>query len=113
MVLGLIQHTRSTTLEKRARGIERFKHPARPPPETRQQCSTNLGVEPVGHCRTLEPVQVLRVEDGAPLRFAHEMQQPKVHLVHAGQRKASDKVQCIFSTSKSMPLSGCQRSVSV
>lgn len=47
------------------------------------QHSTHLGIEPVGHCRALEPVQVLRVEDGASFGLAHEMQQPKVHLMHA------------------------------
>ena len=27
------------------------------------------------------------MEDGAPLGFAHEMQQPKVHLMHEGGRR--------------------------
>lgn len=66
---------------------------------------THLWVEPVGHRRTLEPVQVLRVEDSAPFGFAHEMQQPKVHLM-APRRAKKRKTKCrVLSISPPQPVS--------
>ncbi len=42
--------------------------------------AAHLRLQPVGHGGTLEAVQVSRMENETPLRFAHEVQQPEVNL---------------------------------
>ena len=93
----------SNTFLEPWRQVRHFLWFAQPSPCTPPTTHTHLRIEPVSHRRALEPVQVLRVEDRAPLGFAHEMQQPKVDLMFTHTRaKARDQK----SNHHSTPLRG-------
>lgn len=64
----------------------------------------DLGVESVGHSRTLEPVQVLRVKHITALGFAHEVQQLEVYLQQAKERAVSRRwLRSKFATKIKLP----------